>query len=232
MNRYIALLRFSFILILLGGALHASHAQDERKFVRKGTAEYEKGKFLESEIEYRRALDKNANSFEGNFNLGNSLFRQEKYDESMNQYEQLADTQTDKDRLSRIYHNIGNAHFAKQEFDKSIAAYKEALKNNPYDDETRYNLIVAQKMLQNQQQNKDNQDQKQDQQQQKEEQKPQNQPEPEKQDQQQQQQQQESNMSKQDAERLLNAIQQDENELQKKNQKLKAGQKVQVEKNW
>lgn len=231
MNRYIALLRFSFILMLLGGALHLAQAQDERKFVRKGTAEYEKGKFLESEIEYRRALDKNANSFEGNFNLGNSLFRQEKYDESMNQYEQLADTQTDKDRLSRIYHNIGNAHFAKQEFDKSIAAYKEALKNNPYDDETRYNLIVAQKMLQNQEQNKDNQDQKQDQQQQKEEQKPQEQPEPEKQDQQQQQQQ-ESNMSKQDAERLLNAIQQDENELQKKNQKLKAGQKVQVEKNW
>lgn len=228
-NHYLLL-----VLILL--APSALMAQEERKYIRKGTAEYEKGKFLESEIEYRRALDKDANSFEGNFNLGNALFKQEKVDESLEQYRNLAGTVTDKDQLSRIYHNIGNGHFAKQEYDKSIAAYKNALKNNPFDNETRYNLIVAQKMLQQQnqdKQNQDKQDQKDQQQDQKKDQEQQKQEQQQDQkDQQQQQQQQQQNMSEKDAERLLNAIQQDENKLQEKMKKAKAAQKSAVEKNW
>ena len=223
------------LLLLLLMAPCALMAQEERKYIRKGTAEYEKGKFLESEIEYRRALDKDAKSFEGNFNLGNALFKQQKVDESLEQYQNLAGTVTDKEQLSRIYHNIGNAHFAKQEYDKSIAAYKNALKNNPMDNETRYNLIVAQKMQQQQQnqdkKDQDKQDQKQDQKKDQEKQQ-QQQDQKEQQQNQQQQQQQQQNMSQKDAERLLNAIQQDENKLQEKMKKAKAAQKSAVEKNW
>ncbi len=151
----------------------------------------------------------------------------------MDQYRQLAEKVTDKDHLSRIYHNIGNGHFAKKEYDKSIEAYKSALKNNPFDDETRYNLIVAQKMLQQQNQDKQNQQQQQ-KDQQKDQKKEEEKKEEQKQDQQQQQQQQpqQQNMSEKDAERLLNAIQQDENKLQEKMKKANAAQKNPVEKNW
>lgn len=239
MNRLVNFVRCpNALLLLFLLAPCALMAQEERKYIRKGTAEYEKGKFLESEIEYRRALDKDSKSFEGNFNLGNALFKQQKVDESLEQYQNLAGTVTDKEQLSRIYHNIGNAHFAKQEYDKSIAAYKNALKNNPMDNETRYNLIVAQKMQQQQQnqdkKDQDKQDQKQDQKKdQEKQQQPQDQQDQQQdQQKQQQQQQQQQNMSQKDAERLLNAIQQDENKLQEKMKKAKAAQKSAVEKNW
>ncbi len=232
MNRLMCLVQNPVVWLLLAMAAPTMlSAQEERKYIRKGTAQYEDGKFLESEIEYRRALDKDANSFEGNFNLGNALFKQEKVDESMDQYRKLSEKVTNKDQLSRIYHNIGNGHFIKKEYDKSIDAYKNALKNNPFDDETRYNLIVAQKMLQQQNQDKQNQDQQQKKDQQQE-QKKEQQEKQEQKEQQQQQQQQQQNMSEKDAERLLNAIQQDENKLQEKLKKANAAQKTPVEKNW
>lgn len=147
----------------------AAQAQDERKYIRKGTSQYGDENYLESEIEYRKALDKEKASFEAQFNLGDALFKQEKYDEALEQFQSLSAKEKDKYRLSQIFHNIGNTHFVKQEFEKSIDAYKKALRNNPMDDATRYNLIAAQKMLQ-QQQNQDqkdqqDQDQKEDQQQ-------------------------------------------------------------------
>ena len=194
-------------------------SQQERRFIRKGTSEYTNEKFLESEIEYRKALDKNPNSFEAQYNIGTSLYKQKKLNEAMQQFQTLSQNETDKDRLARIYHNMGNIYFAADEIDKSIEAYKKALKNNPADDETRYNLIAAQKKKKQQDQNKQNQ--------------PQNQPEQKPEDQKQQEQKpQENQMDKNDAERLLNAIQQDENDLQKEKRKVKAGQKQQIEKNW
>lgn len=215
---------------ILLGLLLGQHlqAQEERKLIRKGTKQYESGKFLESEIEYRRALDKEQNSFEGNFNLGNALFKQEKADEALSQYQKVAEGERDPSKMAKIHHNIGNVHFAKQEYEKSIQAYKTALKQNPADDETRYNLIAAQKMLKKQQDQQNKQDQKQEKQEKQQEQ-PKDQQE-QKQDAQQQPN--PSQMSKQDAERLLNAIQQDENELQEKLKKVNAAERAKIEKNW
>lgn len=130
------------------------YAQQEGADVRTGNKLYEDGKFTEAEVEYRKGLQKKPDSFEANFNLGNALFRQEKYEEAMKYYgNAAAQTPDDKAKLAAAYHNIGNSLLMGNQVEQSIEAYKQALKNNPADDETRYNLAFAQQMLKQQQQN-------------------------------------------------------------------------------
>ena len=236
--------RFIFLFTLLITAL-SINAQKERKFIREGNSIYEDKDYLDAEINYRKALEKNKDSFEAQFNIGDALFKQEKFDKAAEQFEILAETNSENDHLNKVYHNLGNSQFALKEYEKSIDAYKKSLKLNPDDNETRYNLIAAMKMLQQQKdQNKDqdkdkkdqdkkdqdkkDQDKNKDQQKQNKDQQKQDQQKK----QQQQQQQQEQQMSQQDAQRLLNSIQQDENELQKKLRKAKASKKTKSGKNW
>jgi tetratricopeptide (TPR) repeat protein len=225
-------------MLIFAGMGSTLFAQNERRFVREGNDYFEEEKYVESEVEYRKALEKKPESFEGRFNLGDALFKQEKVDEALEQFQALTSATDDKNRLSDVYHNIGNGFFAKQELEKSIEAYKEALRNDPLDDESRYNLIVAQKMLQKQkeeQENKEDQEQEQEkEQQQDQQQQDQNQQEQQQQqqDQQQQQQQQQQGISKENAERILQSLEEDEKELQEKLRKAKKAQQRQIEKNW
>ena len=232
----------------------------DRDFVRRGNKLYADSLFVKAEVEYRRALDVNPQSMEAMYNLGNSLLAQQKAEEAMKQYQaaaslipaggrNIAVADEDKMKLAQIYHNMGVLLQSSQQLDACIEAYKSALRNNPRDHETRYNLTLAMKQRQQQQQNQDqqNQDQQnqdqQNQDQQKEEEKQeqeqqeqQNQQEQEQQEQQEQQQQQpqeQQDMSKENAEQMLNAIMQDEKEIQEKVQK--AMQEVQprrFEKDW
>jgi len=243
-------MKYILFFTILYTSIVSANAQDERKFIREGNAQFADSAYLESEIEYRKALDKKGNSFEGQFNLGDALFKQEKFNEALDQFQVLAGTETNPENLSKVHHNIGNSYFAMQKYEESIEAFKNALRNNPEDNESRYNLIAAQKMLQQQQQDQQNKDQNKDQEQQQKEEEEQEQKDKEQeqkeqeqnkeqqkqdqkeQEQQKNQQQPQEQMSKEDAQRLLNAIQQDENELQKKLQKAKASQKTKTEKNW
>ena len=141
----------------------------------------------------------------------------------------------DKGRLAASYHNIGNSLLESGEFAKSIDAYKQALRNNPNDNDTRYNLVYAQQMLkqqQNKNQNK-NKNQQQEKQQQKEEQQ-QDKNKQEQQQQQQKQQQQQSAMSKERAEEILKALEQDERDTQDKVKEAQAQQakRYRVDKDW
>ena len=169
------ILLISNIVLFAAGAF----AQQEAPDVRRGNKQYNKQDFTAAEVDYRRGLEKNGNSFEGHYNLGNALFKQDKYPEAQAEYQkaaQLLDSKQDKKQLAESYHNLGNAYFAQQQYDKAIAAYQQSLRNNPKDNDTRYNLVKAMQMLQEQQQqqqqqqkhdqNKDqNQDQQQNQQQ-------------------------------------------------------------------
>jgi tetratricopeptide (TPR) repeat protein len=222
----VQLMKQLLILLIFMASSGYAMAQQERKFIRQGTNEYKSDKYVESEEFYRKALDKDPKSFEAKFNLADALYKQKKIDASLKLLEELEQGEKNPQRLAQIYHNKGNVYFAANKLDESIDNYKKALKQNPNDDQTRYNLIAAQKMKQQQDQNKDQQ--KQQQQQQKQDQ--QDQKKDQKQDQQQQQDQ--NQMSKEDAERLLNAMQQDENELQKDKRKVKAAQNASIEKNW
>lgn len=208
-------------------------AQKERKLIRESYKLYNDSNYAGAQEASAKAMAEAPESYEAAYNYADALFKQEKVDEAQQQFEKLAANETDKGRLSKLYHNIGNCHYVKKEYDKSIDAYKKSLRADPTNNATRYNLVAAQKMKDkkddNQNQDKQDQDkQQQDQQQQ------QQQQQDQKQDQQQQnqQQQQQDQMNKEEAERLLQAVQQDENELQEKRKQLKDAERRHIEKNW
>ena len=130
----------------------------ERKNLREGNKQYNDEKYTEAEISYRRSLEVNPTSEQGIFNLGNALFKQEKYNEAGEQYKMSAQMQKDPTKAAAAWHNLGNISSQAKDYAKSIEAYKQALRLNPNDDETRYNLVLAQKLLQ-EQQNQQQQDQ-------------------------------------------------------------------------
>ncbi|HOF93363.1 MAG TPA: tetratricopeptide repeat protein, partial [Bacteroidales bacterium] len=219
--RSIGIFVFLFLFGLAGFAQKA-----ERKHIRQGNSLYEEEKFTEAEIEYRKSLEVDRQSPEGIFNLGNSLFKQEKPKEAIEQYQQITGTEKDSMRLSSAWHNIGNSFMQAQDFGKAIEAYKQALIHNYRDDQTRYNLAVAQAMLKKQQEQPQQQpqpqeeDQKQEQQEQQEHQEQQERDRPEQQNQPDQQEQQQEHISREKAQQLLDALMQDEQEVQEKVKKL------------
>ena len=162
---------------------------------------------------------------------------QQKAKEAMEQYESVSKIEKDKNKLAQIYHNMGVMLQSAKQLPQCIEAYKESLRNNPKDDETRYNLALAQKQLKDQQQNQQNQDQQQQQQQKQEEEKQdpnKDQQEQDQKDQQQNQQQQQNKneMSKENAQQLLNAVMQDEKNVQDKVKKQIQIQGKKLEKDW
>jgi len=238
------------IMILLTLTLFSGFAfsqKAERKNVRAGNKMYQQKKYTEAEIAYRKSLVVNPHSIEGTYNLGNSLYRQKKYPEAAQQYqalaaqgEKMAKTPEGRARLAQLFHNVGNIGMQNKEYDKSVAAYKQSLRLNPKDDQTRYNLALAQKLLQNQQNQdksnnnknkdkKDNQDQKNQQQQQQQQQNNDN-----KQNKTEQQKQQNEQMSKDNAQQMLDAFLQDEKDTQEKVRKAQAQQQQNrhIEKQW
>ena len=129
----------------VGGEAHAQ--TDEQKLVREGNKLYDEKKFTDAEKNYLNAIGKQPNSYRGAFNLGDTYYKQGKYKEASEQFEILSTRKTGDDTLSKVYHNLGNAYLKQKEFEKGINAYKNALKKNMSDEETRYNLAYAQKML-------------------------------------------------------------------------------------
>lgn len=210
-------------------------AQKEASDVRRGNREYNKQNYTEAEVNYRRGLEKNKNGYEAHYNLGDALFKQDKYADAQAEFETAAkmlDKKEDKTRYAKAMHNIGNCQFAQQQYDKAVAAYQESLRANPADNDTRYNLVKSMQMLQQQQQqNQQNQDQKQDQQEQQQQQNRQNQDQQEQEQQQQQQEQNDDRMDKETAEQILQALEQDEQDTQEKMQR-QQGRKKRVEKEW
>ena len=225
------------ILVVLLLYSSVAFAQKEAGDVRRGNREYRKQNFTEAEVDYRRGLEANKDSYEAHYNLGDALFKQDKYAEAQTEFETAAkmlDRKEDKERFAKAMHNIGNCNFARQQYDKAVAAYQDALRANPKDNDTRYNLVKAMELLQQQQQqqqqNKDQQKQDQQQQQQQQEQQEQQQQEQQQQEQEQQQQN-EDQMDKETAEQILQALEQDEQDTQEKMQR-QQGKKRRVEKEW
>jgi Ca-activated chloride channel homolog len=221
--------------------------QSPRSVARSGNEAYTNGRYKEAEQQYRTSLKQDKNLTEGAFNLGDALYKQGKFDEAADQFRLLADnSKAAKEIRAQSYHNLGNALFKSQKLQECIDAYKNALRNNPTDEDTRANLSQALRLLAEQQkdndkkndnnkqdQQKQQQDQQQKQDQQKQDQQKQDQ---QKQDQQKQPPVQQGNqpqpkLSKADAERILEALNNDERTVQKKLIKRKATG-VMVEKDW
>ena len=227
-------MRFRLTTILLA-CCSLLFAQQEATDLRRGNKQYNDSNYTEAEVNYRRGLSKNDQSFEGHFNLGDALFKQEKFPEALEQYTQaekllkandkLSKEQLDE-RLADTYHNMGNALYAQQQYDKAVTAYQQSLRLDPKDNDTRYNLVKAMQQLQQQQNQQQNQDQQQNQEQQQQQQQEQN-----NQDQQTPPEQNNEQMDKETAEQILQALEQDEQETQEKLQR-QQGKKRRVEKEW
>lgn len=209
-----------------------------RDYLRSGNKLYKDSTFVKAEVDYRKALELDPKSTDVMYNLGNALLMQQKAKDAMEQFEAASKVEKDKKKLSQIYHNMGVILQSSKQYPQCIEAYKKALRNNPADDETRYNLALAQKLLKDQQQNHDQnkqQEQKQDKKDDDKQQKNKEQQDQKKKNQQNQNQQQQQNqnqMSKQNAEQLLKAAMQDEKNVQ---DKVKKGVRIQgrkLEKDW
>jgi len=231
-------------------------AQNHRKYVREGNREYSKAKYDQSEIEYRRAIDVKPDAGKAVFNLGDALYRMGKYDEAGEEFSRHTELTSPGNSKAASEFNRGNALLKAGKLEESIEAYKSSLLVNPSSHEAKYNLAYAQDLLKQQQQqeqdkqnqdkkDQDNQDDKEKQdQQQNEDQQDQDQNQDDKQQQQNQDQQQDSQdqkkeestspkMTQEDAERLLQALANEEKDVQEKVKKEKAAAaRVRVLKNW
>jgi Ca-activated chloride channel family protein len=221
-----------------------TNAQSDKKYIRQGNKQYEKNNFPDSEVSYRKAIDKNKQSSEAVFNAGDALYKQKKYDDAGRQFIENTNMNDDRIKKSAGIYNLGNSLLMANKVQESIDAYKNSLKLYPYNKEAKYNLAYAQDLLkqqqeqqQKQQKDQDKKDQDKDDQKKEEgkDKKDQQKDSSNTQDQQKQEQQQQKQqgMSKEDAQRLLNALANDEKNVQEKVKLAKAAkEKVRTVKNW
>lgn len=213
-------------------------SQKEKKYIREGNKHFGKEEYENSEVSYRKALEEESNSFNALFNLGDAIYKQEKYEDAAGEFNGVTQMNTDKINRAKTFHNLGNSLLKANRLEESIGSYKNALRNNPDDLETKYNLAYAQDLLkQQQQQQQQDHDQKpkdQNQNQDKEQQQDRQEQKQEQQDKNKQQQQPKPDqISKEDAKRLLEALANDEKNIQEKVKKAKAKQKrVRTTKEW
>jgi len=221
----------------------------ERALVREGNSQYNKKKYDQAELSYRKALKENKDTPEAAFNLGDALYKQGKYEEAATKFQQITAEKGNTKLKAKAYHNLGNSYLKSKKLEESIGAYKNALKLSPDDQETKYNLAYAKALLaqQQQQKNKDkndkdkkddknkdkdkqnkdqqNKDKNDDKKKNDEGDKKDNKNEQEKKEPQQPQ-----KLSQDDAQRMLDALNRKENAQKKRGKK--GGEKTQIEKNW
>lgn len=240
-----ALLVMVFLLFIFSIKVYS---QQEKKFIREGNKQYGNNNFSEAEKNYSRGLNKNKDSYKSAFNLGDAYYKQGKYEEAAEQFQLLTHRPSSKDTLSKAYHNLGNSLLKTKKYEEGVNAYKNALKNNPNDEDTRYNLAYAQQMLKQQQQqqkkdkdkkdNKDNKDKKDNKDNKDKDKKDKDKKDEKQKDEKdkkdkEEEKPQQNKISKEDANRLLDALQNDEKNLQDKMKKEKMkGMKVKIEKDW
>ncbi|WP_315516946.1 VWA domain-containing protein [Hoylesella shahii] len=206
----------AMLLLLIVPTL--AFAQSDRHFIRTGNKLYRNQNYPKAEVEYRKAMSQNGSNAHAVYNLGNALMMQQKDSAAIVQLENAGKMEANKTRKAMAYHNIGTICQRHQLYGDAIKAYEEALRNNPNDNETRYNLALCKRLNKN---NKEQQQQQQKEQQKEQKQKEKQQPKPKEQ------------MSKENAEQLLNAAIQDEKATQQRLKKAtQQPSRRTVEKNW
>ena len=227
-----------------------SFAQNKKSFLRDGNELYNDSSYNDAEIQYRKSLEKDQDYFNASFNLADAVYKQERYQESSALFDALKDNAPTETDLAKVYHNLGNSLVQEQKLEEAIAAYKSALRINPNDKDTRYNLALTHQQKQQQEQEQENKEEDQEnkdeqgedkKRENKEEEEKENKEQEQQEDNKEQQEEKQENqseekkeeMSKKDAEKMLEAIQQEEKELQEELKKKKVkGKRVKVLKDW
>lgn len=166
--------KITYILLLIGGCVFAQEdasgkaLKSSKDLTWEANKELSENNFAEAEANLRRAISKSTENTAAPYNLGNAYYNKENYNEAFTRFKQAGDLSKDKLDKHKAYHNMGNVFMKNKEYQKAVEAYKEALRNNSKDEETRYNLALAKEMLKKQQDeqknddNKDNKDKNQD----------------------------------------------------------------------
>jgi tetratricopeptide (TPR) repeat protein len=246
-----------FLLILFLLASTSSFAQNKKSFLRNGNTLYADSSYKEAEMQYLKSLEKDQDYFNASFNLADAVYKQENYSDtdtsigSSTRFKTLINKTRNDEELAEVYHNLGNSLVKEQKLEEAINAYKNALRINPNDNETRHNLALSKQQKQKQEQEKENKEEKkenkeekkenkEEEEEDKEEQKDDKEEENKKQEndneedqKQNQSEEKKEEMSKEDAEKMLEAIQQQEKKLQEELQKKKfKGKKINLLKDW
>lgn len=208
-------------------------AQADRQYIRSGNKFYRQQNYVKAEAEYRKALSANGENPQALYNLGCALMMQQKDSAAIVQYQKAGKVETSPMRKAKVFHNIGVVCQNHKMYGDAIDAYKESLRNNPNDDETRYNLALCKRLNKNKpQQNKNNKDNKDKNNKDKQKKQNQNKDKQDK-DKQKQNQNQQNQMSKDNAEQLLNAAMQDEKATQQRvKDAMRQNRSRKLQKNW
>lgn len=212
------------VVLLMVASVGATGQTAAYRQVKAGNRAFNEKDYKEAERCYLKALHGDPRNARIHFNLGDTYLAQENGQEALKQFAEAAKTEPNKKVKAMAYHNMGYVHHKQKDYDKAIGYYKEALRNNPADEDTRYNLALCQKQKQDQQQQQ--QQQKQNQQ----EQKP-NEDNRNKEEDPQQQEQSPDQMSQESTDQLLQLSRQAENQTRKKLQQMQPRKKS-LPKNW
>ncbi|PVX50133.1 tetratricopeptide repeat protein [Hallella colorans] len=227
-------IQYILMALFLSLCAQTVDAQSDRQFVRNGNKFYREQNYAKAEVEYRKALGKNASNTQAMYNLGCALLQQQKDSAAITQFETAGKTEKAHLRKAMAYHNIGVICQKRQLYAEAIEAYKESLRHNPNDNATRYNLALCKRLAKKQplknnnnnknDKNKKDKDKKQQQQ---------NKQNPNKNERNEQRQQNKEQMSKDNAEQLLNyAIQEEKATQRRLKQQQQQPQRRRLQKNW
>ncbi|MEO8230797.1 MAG: tetratricopeptide repeat protein [Ignavibacteriota bacterium] len=243
---------FAFSSLIVFVSVFNGFAQSNRSTLNAGVDKYDEKKYSDAEVDFRKVVESAPKNFDANFNLGTSYYKQEKYDDAIKSFASAFESAKDNESRAKVFHNIGNSLLKSNKLEQSIEAYKNALKFNPNDQDTKYNLSYALEMLKNKDKDKDKNDKnkndkndqkKDDQKNQQNQNQDQQNKDQNKQDQQpkdqdakqdntkQPQQPKEFKISKDEAQRILDALKNNEKDLQKILRK-KSGKVKKTDKDW
>lgn len=157
----------TYLILGIGFLLASSQllAQGEKEInlIADGNKGYQSEAYIEAEVDYRKALSINSANTKAQHNIGNALYRTKDFDQANQRYFQTQKNSLNKSEKHLAFHNMGNGFMQQKMYEKAVEAYKNALRNNPTDDETRYNYALAKELLekekQEQEENQDQQDQ-------------------------------------------------------------------------
>ncbi|WP_276911773.1 tetratricopeptide repeat protein [Hallella colorans] len=227
-------IQYILMALFLSLCAQTVDAQSDRQFVRNGNKFYREQNYAKAEVEYRKALGKNASNTQAMYNLGCALLQQQKDSAAITQFETAGKTEKAHLRKAMAYHNIGVICQKRQLYAEAIEAYKESLRHNPNDNATRYNLALCKRLAKKQppknNNNNKNDKNKKDNDKKKQQQNKQN---PNKNERNEQRQQNKEQMSKDNAEQLLNyAIQEEKATQRRLKQQQQQPQRRRLQKNW
>lgn len=230
-------LRYIILFFAVLQLANVAAQKDLRMHMRRGDKLYADSAYDKAQTEYLKALEKDTENSKTLYNLGNTFLYQEKANDAMAQYQLAEKTETDKQKLAQIHHNMGVICQASKQYAQAVELYKQSLRENPTDHETRYNLALAMKLLKEQQQDQQqdqqqNQQEQQEQEQQDQQQNNQEQNQEQQEQQPEQQQENEDEISKENAEQLLESAMQDEKDVQEKVKKMMQVRGKKLDKDW